>query len=112
MDLDFDLDELVALFGEPTPLSHPELLDYWFRYDRSDGGSVTVTLSGYERSVAVIVRCSDEVACSSVRIERCDAVRVLEPGRKTLEIVGESPPVRAVLALDGDLVLDLQISRP
>jgi hypothetical protein len=33
-DLVFDLEELVCVFGEPLPLSSPELLDFWFRYQR------------------------------------------------------------------------------
>jgi hypothetical protein len=86
-DLVFDLEELVSLLGDPLSLSNPDVLDFWFRYQRGDGGSVTLSLSGYERSVAIVVRCSEGVACSSVRIDRCEHVRVLEAERKTLEIV-------------------------
>lgn len=108
-DLDFDLDELVGLFGDPLPLSNPDLLDFWFRYQRDDGGSVTLSLSGYERSAAVIVCCSDEAACSSVRIDRCEHVLVLEAERRTLEIVSQSPPLRCFVALDGNSILELNV---
>lgn len=108
-DLEFDLDELIGVFGIPLPLSNPELLDYWFRFDREDGVSVTLSLSGYERSVAIIVRMDAAVACSLVRIERCARVRVLEPDRKTVEVVGDKPPVRCFLALNGESILDVQI---
>jgi hypothetical protein len=110
-DLQFDLGELVELFGEPLPLSNPDVLDFWFRYRRPDGASVTLSLSGYERSVAIIVRCSDEVACSSVRIDRCEQVRVLEPERKTLEVVSSDPPLRCFVALDGESILELRVPR-
>lgn len=109
VDLAFDLDELVGAFGEPTALSQPELLTYWFSYERPDGVKIILTLSGYERSVGIIVRLSDQVAATAVHLERCDAVRVLEPDRKTLEITGEEPPARCFLALDGDQILDVNI---
>jgi hypothetical protein len=71
-----------------------------------------LSLSGYERSVAVIVRCSEALACSSVRIDRCGRVKVLVAGRKTLEIVSLSPPRRCFVALAGDLILDLTVPAP
>jgi hypothetical protein len=107
--LAFDLDELAGLFGDPLPISNPDVLDFWFRYRRSDGSSITLSISGYERSVAVIVRCSEEGATTAVQIDRCDSVRVLEPERKTLEIVGQSPPLRCFMALDGEATLDLSV---
>lgn len=110
-DLHFDVDELAMLFGEPLPLSRPELLDYWFRYHRTDGISVTLSLSGYERSVAVIVRCSDQVAASSIRIDHCQYVRVLEADRKTLEIVSPEQRMRCFIALAGDSIVDVSPTR-
>lgn len=108
-DLVFDVAELVEVFGEPMSLSNAELLDYWFLYKRPDGGSVLLSLSGYERSVAIIVRCSEGAAASSVRIERCRGVRVLEAGLRTLEVVGDSPPIRCFLALDAESVLEVSV---
>lgn len=109
VDLSFELDELVEVFGEPTHLSEPDLLSYWFTYERGDGVVVSLSLSGYERSVAVIVRVSERVAASAVRLEHCDAVRVLEADRRTLEVVAQNPAARCVLALDGDLILDVGV---
>lgn len=109
-NLEFDPTELEEVFGAPLPLTNPDLLDYWFRFERHDGGSVLLTLSGYERSVAVIVRGAGGGTSSSFRVERCSAVRVLEADLKTVEIVGHTPPLRCFLALDGDDVLDLVVS--
>jgi hypothetical protein len=109
VDLAFNLDELASLFGDPLPISNPEVLNFWFEYQRSDGATITLSLSGYERSVAVIVRCSDAGPTTSVRFDLCDSVRVLEPERKTLEIVGQSPPLRCFMALDGEATLGLTV---
>lgn len=111
-DLSFVLDELVGVFGPPLELSVPDLLDYWFSYQRSDGMTVTLTFSGYERTAGVIVRCSDDVACGSVSMGSCDVVRVLEPGKRTLELVSEDPAMRCFVALDGDSILDVQVAAP
>jgi hypothetical protein len=112
VNLVFDVDELVALFGEPLEWSNPELLDYWFRYERGDGASLTLSLSGYERSVSVIVRGVGGAGATSVRIDRCDRVQVLEPELGTLEVVGASPPIRCFLALEADSLLEVHVSGP
>lgn len=108
VDLEFDLVELVEVFGVPLPLSNPDLLDYWFCYERADGGSVLVSLSGCDRSVAVIVRAVG-MGAISIRVARCRAIRILEASLRTVEIVGDSPPLRCFLALDGDPILDLGV---
>ncbi|HEC10819.1 MAG TPA: hypothetical protein ENI86_14825 [Acidimicrobiales bacterium] len=105
VDLEFDVADLVAVLGEPTSLSNPDLLDYWFEYRRSDDVTVTLSLSGYQRSVAVIVRVSESVVACSVRIDRCDAVRVLESARRTLEVVSSDPSARCFIALDGETIV-------
>ncbi len=107
-DISFSLDELEGVFGSPLGLSVPELLDYWFTYQRSDGMAVTLTLSGYERTAGVIVRGPGDVACVSVSMRSCDAVRVLEPERRTLEVISEDPPLRWFVALEGEVILDVQ----
>jgi len=112
LDLEFDLGELVGVFGEPLDLSRPELRDYWFRYERADAISVTLSLDGYERSVAIIIR-TGSVACSSIRIASCDAVRVMEADRRTLEVISTTPTsVRCFLALEGDTILDVASPGP
>lgn len=111
-DLLFVLSELVDVFGPPLAVSVPDLADYWFSYQRADGLSVTLTLSGYERTAGVIVRCSNDVACGSVSMGSCDVVRVLEPSKRTLELVSQDPPLRCFVALDGDLILDVQSEVP
>lgn len=105
----FDLADLVGLFGEPLPLSNPDVEDYWFRYERADGVAITLSLAGYERTVALIVR-DGPVACSTVRLRGCDAVRVLEADRRTFEVTVSGPgAARCFVALDGDSVLDLEV---
>lgn len=108
-DLTFDLESLVAVFGEPTSLSNPEALDYWFTYERSDGATVTLSLSGYERTAAVVVRVTDALAIGPVRIENCDEVKVLEIARRTIELVSREPQARCFLSLDGETVLDVKV---
>lgn len=107
--LDFDLDALTTIFGEPTPLSNPSLLDYWFTYKRSDGQTVTLSFSGYERSAGVIVRSSEKTAPAAVRLERCDSINVLEPGRRTFEVLASESKARCFVALDGDSILSVDV---
>lgn len=98
-----------AAFGEPLPVSRPELQIYFFQYDRDDGGSVQLSLSGYERSVGVIVRGNGGSVSCSFSVARCSSVRVLEHHLRTLEVVGETPPLRCFLDLDDDSVLHLDV---
>lgn len=108
-DLDFDLGELVAVFGEPTSLSKPELQDYWFSYERVDGATVTLSLSGFERVASVLVRCQDSLAIGPLRMENCIQVRVLEAERKTLEMVSEERSARCFVSLDGEALVDFRV---
>lgn len=67
-----------------------------------------LSLSGYDRSLVVIVRAVG-MGAISIRVSRCRAIRVLETSLRTVGIVGDSPPLRCFLALDGDPILDLVV---
>jgi|GEM_PF-1770522 len=107
-DLKFDLLGLLDLFGDPMDLSNPERLDYWFEYERADGVKVLLSFSGYMRSVAVIVRHSETVA-HTARLERCDAIKILDPERRILEAVSSHHDSRCLISLDGETVLDVKV---
>jgi len=111
MNLEFSLDDLIDIFGEPLELSSPDLLDYWFRYERTDGIAITLSLSGYERSVGVIVTSFGTVECSYFHLDRTDSVHVLEKERRTFEILSSDPPVRCLVAMDSDSILSTDVPR-
>ena len=107
-DLEFDLDELIDVLGEPSPsISDVDRQYFWFEYEGKGMRSLTVSLSRYHRRVGVTV--SDGDTGNSFGIEECDWVRVLEPELKTIEIVSQKYQTRCFLALDGESVVQLSV---
>jgi len=108
MDLEVDLDALLEVFGEPNgQLSHPDRGDYWFDYLRSDGVSIRLIFGLIDRRVAVGTGYGG-TASTSVKLQNCDRVRVLEPERRTIEIVSCEPPLRCFLSLDGETLMTVE----
>jgi len=106
-DTDFDLDDLIGVFGEPTSLSQPEREYFWFQYDGHPGRTLTLKVSKYDRRASVLTEDGDSE--SLVAIESVDRVRVLEPERRTIEIVSSEFKTRCFLALDGDGPVEVSI---
>jgi hypothetical protein len=86
--MDFDLSSLLIVFDELLPLTDEEQQMYWLKFTRPDGITITLSFSMYEGDTNVIVQCNPAVACASIQITQCTAVRVLEIKRKTLEVIG------------------------
>lgn len=108
MDLEFDLDAIVEVFGEPLESrSYPDRGDYWFEYRRPDGVAVRLVLGAFDRAVIVGVDYGT-AASTSVRLEQCDRVRVLEVEKRTLEVTSAALAVRCFLSLEGRSVLTLE----
>ncbi len=108
-DLDFDLAELVAVFGEPTSLSKPELQDYWFSHERADGAIVTLSLSGFRRCRFRLGSLPGFLGSRPSTYGKLHRVRVLEAERKTFEIVSEEPSARCFVSLDGEALVDFRV---
>ena len=108
----FDVADLLSVFDELLPMSDEERGIYWFKSTRSDGISITLSFSAYELSANIIVRCDANVSCSSIEVKDCTLVRVLEPERNCLEIVGgdiTSPKMRCLLCITSDNILEVTI---
>lgn len=108
MDLEVDLDAIVEVFGEPNERhSHPDRGDYWFEYRRPDGVVVRLVLGMFDRKVIVGVDYGT-AASTSLILERCDRVRVLEPAKRTLEVVAPAFLIRCFISLDGTSVMSME----
>ena len=107
--MDFDLSSLLVVFDELLPLTDEEQKIYWLKFTRPDRITITLAFSVYERDANVIVRCNPAVACASIQITQCTAVRVLEIERKTLEVIGgntDSFSKRCFVSLLGDNMVE------
>jgi hypothetical protein len=62
--LEYDIADLPTAFDEQLPLSDEERGIYWFKYSRSDDISIVLSFSVYERTVSIIIRCSERTVCS------------------------------------------------
>lgn len=116
-ETEFDLADLLSVFDELLPLSDEDRKIYWLRFTRSDGITITLTLSTYEMTVGLIVQCNSQVACSATHLKHCSRVRVLEMERRTLEVLcSESTEnvIRCFLSLDGENILTIEndVGRP
>ncbi len=108
MDLEVDLDAMVEVFGEPNARhSHPDRGDYWFEYRRPDGVVVRFVLGVFDRKVVVGIDYGT-AATTSLSLEKCDHVRVLEPEKRTLEVVATELSIRCFISLDGVNVLSAE----
>ncbi len=106
----FDVADLLLVFDELLRMSDEERGIYWFKSTRPDGISITLSLSSYEFSANIIVRCNANVVCSSVAIKDCTLVRVLEPQTKCLEIIASdinSPKMRCLLCIASNNILEV-----
>ena len=106
-ELHFDVDEIADIFGPPTGTSDPDRGVYWFTYEGNPERSVTLTLSVHRKRASIIVRMNETVTSAS--IEGTTTVRVLEAGRKTLELVSPESQTRIFVSLDGESVFEVAI---
>ncbi len=108
MDVEFDLDAVVEVFGEPNARhSHPDRGDYWFDYRRPDGVAVRLILDVFDRKVMIGVDYG-ATASTSLHLEKCDWVRVLEVERRTVEVVSAEYSIRCFIALDGRSIMTIE----
>jgi len=110
-DMDFDLSSLRVVFDELLPLTDEEQKIYWFKFTRSDSITISLVFSVYEGEVHVIVRCNSEVACASIKITQCTAVRVLEIEKKSLEVISgnaDSLSKHCFISLLGDAIVEFE----
>ena len=108
MHMEFDLDTLVEVFGEPNERrSHPERLSFWFECQRPDGVAVRLIIDAFEGRAIVGVDFGT-TAGTSLLLEKCDRVRVLEPAKRTLEVVATELSIRCFIALDGESIMTIE----
>ncbi len=105
--LEYDLTDLLCAFSELLPLTNEELGQYWLRYNRDDGCTITLDFSVYDNRVGVLIK-RGEVALTLLSLTACHSVRVTgKPTQYGVEIVGSrnNPEARCFLSLDGNLML-------
>jgi hypothetical protein len=103
-----ETNELLGIFGLPTPLSNEESGIYWFEYQRPDGLKISLSFSIYERKAGLIVRLDENRTATSINMIDCSGIRVLDRNRRIIEIKGEGDNC-CVLALTGNDVLSVTI---
>jgi hypothetical protein len=109
MDVEFDLDAMVEVFGEPNERhSHPDRGDYWFDYRRPDGVAVRLILGVFDRKVIIGIDYG-ATATTSLHLKKCDRVRVLEVERRTVEVVSAEYSIRCFLSLDGETLMAVDV---
>lgn len=107
--MEIDLDALVEVFGEPNiSRSHPDRGDYWFEYGRPDGVSVRLVLGVFDHKVSIGIDYG-ATAGTSLLVEKCDRVRVLEAERRTLEVISAEYSMRCFLSLDGASIMTVNV---
>lgn len=107
MELDFDA--MVEVFGEPNERrSHPDRHDYWFDYRRTDGVAVQLIVNAFECRAIVGVDYGGTAGTSLV-VDKCDRVRVLEAERRTIEVVSTEYSLRCFLSLDGETLMTVDV---
>jgi hypothetical protein len=99
---------LLGIFGLPTPLSNEESGIYWFEYQRPDGLKIALSFSIYERKAGIVVRLDENRTASSINMNDCSRIQVLDDNRRIIELKGESN-ARCVLALSDNDVLSVTI---
>ena len=111
-DIEVNLLDLMAVLGEPTPISDAETGYYWYRYERSDGYALTLSFSIYKRIVGVTLQAASGVGCGSVSLTMCSAIRVLDAKRGLIEILSVERGARCVIGLEVDDILAVEIDDP
>ena len=100
-----DIIELLAIFDEHlSPPTNEELGIYWFTAARTDGIKVSLSFSIYECYADVLIY-SPGITIASITMKKCSEIRVLDAGKKYLEIVHSGTPGRCFLQLTGDTIL-------
>lgn len=101
-----DIAKFLLFFDELMPATNEELGVYWFSSRRSDGISVIFSLSVYEDYVDIIIKNKEEVGISSLSLDDCTRISVLDENRKCLEVIHGKSRSRCFLSLLSDSILD------
>jgi hypothetical protein len=114
--IDFNLDELKLLFDEmlPSDARDAELGSFSFRDTRKDGTKVFFSVNQVEEHAIVVIKCISGVCTTSMTISSCKEVRVVDDaiGHRVVELYwedGRSQSRKAVLELDGDPILKMEV---
>jgi len=101
-----DITELFIFFDELMPVTDEEQKVYWLKTKRSDGLTITFILSIYEESVSILITNDNGTSISSLDLENCSEIRILDPKRKCLEVLHDRENGRCFLSLFGDSILN------
>jgi hypothetical protein len=107
-EIQVETNELLGIFGLPTPLSNEESGIYWFEYQRADTLKIALSFSIHERKAGIIVRLDEGRTASSINMSDCSRIQVLDRNRRIIEIKGEGN-ARCVLALTDNDVLSVTV---
>lgn len=108
MKLEFS--DLLTVFDEQAPQTNEELGCYWLKYTRKDLVSLALIFSLYEGSCSIILR-YDDMALSSVHLNHCNSIKVLDISKRQLEVIATyegTPNIRCFLDLDGANILSIE----
>jgi hypothetical protein len=100
-----DITELLIFFDELMPPTDEEQKVYWFKTKRKDKITIIFIVSVYEESVAVLIETENGVNISSIDMENCSEIRILDQKRKCLEVLHEKGNGRCFLSLLEDSIL-------
>lgn len=103
--MNIDITQLCIIFDELMSATDEEQGIYWFRTLRSDGLIITFAFSTYEEYVDIIIHNTSKIDITSLSLEKCSEIRVLDEKRKCLEILHNNRNSRCFLSLLGSSIL-------
>ncbi len=81
-----DITTLLTVFDELLPYSKEDRGYYWFRFSRSDGFIVEISVDIYEDQIRIGLD-KDSLVITTIRFDICNEVNVLDEKLKQLEII-------------------------
>jgi hypothetical protein len=102
--MEVDLTSMLTIFDEqsPSPITNEKIGIYGFKVNRHDGLTVALSFSIYEGCVSILVSEKDGGLITQLDMKHCSQIRVLDEGKKQLEIVHDILPGRCFIWLVGD----------
>ena len=92
-----DITDLLTFFDELMPSTDEEQKVYWFKSTRPEQITVIFIVSIFEESISIMLENENEIALSSIDLENCSEINVLDQEKKCLEVL--NPNGRCFLSL-------------
>jgi len=85
-----DITDLLTFFDELMPSTDEEQKVYWFKSTRPEQITVIFIVSIFEESISIMLENENEIALSSIDLENCSEVKVLDQEKKCLEVLNSN----------------------